>query len=160
MTIKNEKMKKILLILFIFTTTTIVAQRQMNRQNVRLLKTSYLTDAINLTPAEAEKFWPVYNKYTYKIQDLKISLKNILRFDERLEKNNISNLSEKEAKKLLDSTIQIENEITENKKQMFLELSKIISAKKIVQLQKSENDFNKQLLMEYGRRHRYQGGKQ
>ncbi len=59
-------MKNILLILvvFVFTTTTVEAQK-MNRERIKLLKISYITDAINLTPTEAEKFWPVYNLYTY-----------------------------------------------------------------------------------------------
>jgi hypothetical protein len=29
-------------------------------------KIAYITDAINLTPAEAEKFWPVYNEFEQK----------------------------------------------------------------------------------------------
>jgi len=55
---------------------------------------------------------------------------------------------------LLNETVNLEKEISEIKIKMIQELSKIISAHKIVKLQKSERDFNKRILQEYGRRKR------
>lgn len=151
-------MKKTLLILtFLMLGLTTINAQQMIRQKMRLLKTSYITDAINLTPEEAEKFWPVYNLYTDKIQDLKRSIEHSIRFDDRLTAESIDQLSEKDAQEILDKIILSEEKIAQTQKEMFHELSKIISAKKIIVLQKTEREFNKRLLLEFGKRHRYQG---
>ena len=150
-------MKNILLILSIIVlTTSIVDAQNMNRPKIKLLKTSYITDAINLSPAEAEKFWPVYNLYTDKIQQLKQSLDIEIR-QAILSAGGIENISETDAQITLDQMLSLEQEIGDNKVKLITELSKIISAKKIVILQKSERDFNRQILQEFGRRKRKQG---
>ncbi len=150
-------MKKILLILavLLFATSTVEAQK-MNRQKIKLLKTSFITDAIDLTPSEAEKFWPVYNLYTNKIQKLKRSLDVEMQRKMKLP-GGIENISEEEAQKTLNQMMSVELQIGDNKITMIKELSKIISAKKIVMLQKTERDFNRQILQEFGKRKRAQG---
>ena len=83
---KIINMKKTILfltcLLFVFATTN--AQQMMHRENIKLLKTSYITDALSLTPAEAEKFWPVYNIYTNKIHESKFKLENGITFVEKI----------------------------------------------------------------------------
>ncbi len=150
-------MKNFLLIisLIVFATSSVEAQK-MNRQKIKLLKTAYITDAINLTPTEAEKFWPVYNLYTDKIQNLKKSLGVEIQRKIKLA-GGIENVSETDAQKTLDQMLSLEKQIGENKINIIKELSKIISAKKIVNLQKAERDFNRQMLQEFGRRKRMQG---
>lgn len=149
-------MKNILIILsvFVLASTTIEAQK-MNRERIKLLKTSYITDAINLTPTEAEKFWPVYNLYTKEIQILKRSLDVEMHRKIKLA-GGIENISEIEAQKALDQMLSLEQQIGDNKINMIKDLSKIISAKKIVKLQRAERDFNRQILQEFGRRKRMQ----
>ena len=150
-------MKNALLILTIlmFATGSADAQK-MNRTKMKLLKTSYITDAINLSPTEAEKFWPVYNLYTDNIQQLKRSLDVEIRQAINLA-GGIENISESDAKNTLDHMLTLEQQIGDNKIKLITELSKIISAKKIVTLQKAEKDFNRQILQEFGRRNRMQG---
>lgn len=150
-------MKNILLTLFIIVlTNSIVDAQNMNRPKIKLLKTSYITDAINLSPTEAEKFWPVYNLYTDKIQQLKRSLDVEIR-QAIISSGGIENISETDAQNTLDQMLSLEQQIGDNKVKLITELSKIISAKKIVTLQKAERDFNRQILQEFGRRKRRQG---
>jgi hypothetical protein len=141
--------KLLIIILFIVSTNSIFAQQF--RQKIYLLKSSYITNALSLTPKEAEKFWPVYNLYSDKIHELKFELENNL--DKKLLKNgNLAALSDNDAEKYLNNSLQMEQEIVTQKIKMQKELSKIISAKKIILLQKAEKDFNRRMLQEYGRR--------
>ena len=148
-------MKKILLILFIFmlTANITIAQQQINREKITLLKTAYISDAINLTPKEAEKFWPVYNLYSGKINFAKRSLEGGLQREIRFA-GGAHNISDIQAKKLIEKMIVLEQEITNNKIKLLQELSEIISAKKIIGLKKAERDFNRRILQEYGKRRR------
>ncbi|WP_372744504.1 sensor of ECF-type sigma factor [Lutibacter sp.] len=143
-------MKKIIfIILFIGAANSMFAQQF--RQKIHLLKTSYITNAINLTPKEAEKFWPIYNLYSDKIHDLKYELESGI--DKKLLKNgNLDAISDKDAEIYLNNSLKMEQDIVNQKIKMKNELSKIISAKKILLLQKAEKDFNRRMLQEYGKR--------
>ena len=154
MKIKFYTMKKSLIIvaLILFAISSVFAQK-MNRQKIKLLKTAFISEAIDLKPSEAEKFWPVYNLYMEQLQELKFKLEKGI-FQEIQLAGGIDAISETKAQGLLNETVNLEKEISEIKIKMIQELSKIISAHKIVKLQKSERDFNKRILQEYGRRKR------
>ena len=159
MKIKNLKMKKLLLLVLtiLLTTSSVVAQQQKNRQKIMLLKISYITDALNLTQKEAEKFWPVFNLYTHKIQTLKMSLEGGLQ--RKIEfAGGIENITDEQAQKLIDDVLISEQKIAKNKIKMIHELSKVISAKKIIRLRKADREFNRRILEEFGKRKRLRGG--
>ena len=69
----------------------------------------------------------------------------------------VDNLTEKQAQEFIEKTILLEENIIANQTKMLRELSKIMAAKKVIQLQKAEKDFNRRILQEYGRRKRIQG---
>ncbi|SDW80000.1 hypothetical protein SAMN05444411_102201 [Lutibacter oricola] len=152
-------MKKALLILIVFITSiSVTTAQKMSRERIKLLKTSYITDAIDLTSNEAEKFWPVYNKYNTKIQTIKYNLENgSLKGVRGAGNNGIDDLSEAEASKIIEARLSKEIEISKQKTEMIKELRKIISAKKILKLHKAERDFNRRLLREFGKRKRMNG---
>ena len=64
-------MKKLLLILSVFVCVqTVIAQEDVNQspekkqQNIEALKVAFISKELELTPEEAQKFWPVYNQYS------------------------------------------------------------------------------------------------
>jgi hypothetical protein len=151
-------MKKLitLFILFVLSINLIQAQ-QMQRQRIKALKTSYITNALNLTPKEAEKFWPVYNLYTQKIQDLKMDSEMSTQKQIR-SAGSIDNITNEQAKKLIAKSLKNQQKITDAKFSMVKELSSIISSKKILLLQKTERNFNRKMLQELGKRRRMMQG--
>ena len=70
-------MKKYLLLLLMFSGTFSLANAQAGRsEKVEALKIAFLTQKLQLTSAEAEKFWPVYNQYEDEIQSVRKDNKN------------------------------------------------------------------------------------
>ncbi len=64
-------MKKLLLIFSVFVCVqTVIAQEDVNQspekkqQNIEALKVAFISKELELTPEEAQKFWPVYNQYS------------------------------------------------------------------------------------------------
>jgi hypothetical protein len=58
-------------------TLAVVAQDNDNNQKpdgsrLEALKIAYISKKLNLTPEEAEKFWPVYNQYSGEIRKVRI----------------------------------------------------------------------------------------
>ena len=144
-------MKKKLLFIAVFLVCILSSVGQnKNRDRIKMLKISFISNAIDLTPNEAEKFWPVYNQHDTKIKQLKSQL-------ERGNFNNsegLDSMSDKKAKELIDNILNKEGEILKLKKELVKELASVISAKKILKLQKAEHDFNRRMLQEFGKRRR------
>jgi hypothetical protein len=65
-------MKKLLLLYGIIFTLCLSGFSQ-NGEKIQALKIAYLTRQMNLTPGEAERFWPVYNQYTEEIRQTRIN---------------------------------------------------------------------------------------
>ena len=66
------KTKFLHLFLFLFISNWGFSQDfKEKKEKIRGLKIAFISQKLSLTPEEAEKFWPVYNKYDTKIMDLK-----------------------------------------------------------------------------------------
>ena len=95
-------MKKILLItLLLITTTNVFAQRQHRFERIKALKTAYITEKVDLSSSEAEKFWPIYNKYEKELHQLKvIKRREILRGLQ--DKGGVDIMSDSDAEKIIE----------------------------------------------------------
>ncbi len=137
-------MKKLAIIFLLFAAT---AQAQDGKhQKIKALKIAYITEKLALTPSEAEKFWPIYNKYDYKFHDLRMKERNEI--FQKL-RGGVDKLSDAEANALIDTSLSIESEELALRKQMISELRGVISPKKIIILKKTEDDFKRELLDRY-----------
>jgi hypothetical protein len=136
---------KNLIIIFLFFATVVQAQ-EGKHERIKALKTAYITEQLALTSVEAEKFWPIYNRYDEKFHELRKKEKSEI--FQKL-KNDLDNLNEAEANAMIEKSLSIESEELELRKQMNAELRGVISSKKIITLKKAENDFKKELLDRY-----------
>ena len=53
-------------------------------QNIEALKVAFISKELNLTPQEAEKFWPVYNQYSDELRTAFKSNPNVIQRDEQV----------------------------------------------------------------------------
>lgn len=147
-------MKQFLILTCLFLITMAVSA-QGNKERIKAYKTAYLTDQLDLTAAEAEKFWPVYNAYDDTVFELKV--KKMRRLHKAVEsKGGLDKLTEAEAADFLKQYSEIEEKTLAAKKTLHSKLKDIISAKKILKLERAEIGFNKFLLerMRKGRENR------
>ena len=92
-----------LIILFVFVAQQAVAQREggnreERQQKLKAQKVAYITDHLNLTVEESQKFWPLYNEFEAKRD-------KILNDRHEISKNynkGEQTLSDKELEKLTD----------------------------------------------------------
>ena len=136
-------MKKLIIIGFILLGSLHMTAQDRNghRERIRALKTAHITEGLNLTAKEAEKFWPVYNKFEEE--------RRKLHRREHADIEEIECISEERANQMVKEYVQIEREDYLLKKKFFEELSSIFSAKRIIQLKKVEDEFNRKMLKEY-----------
>jgi hypothetical protein len=72
-------MKKYLFILFAIFTFSLANAQNGNEQRIekiQALKIAFITQRLDLTSAEAEKFWPIYNDYEHELNNIRLNNRN------------------------------------------------------------------------------------
>jgi hypothetical protein len=133
--------KHIIIALLLLSVSTVFAQHE----KIKALKTAHITTELNLSSSEAEKFWPVYNASQKKNHELRKQLRGI---HKKLD-HTFDTISEKEALSILNTTMDLDRKIHEEKNALTQKLKSILSAKKIIQLQKAEDQFKRKLIKKF-----------
>ncbi|WP_178984007.1 Spy/CpxP family protein refolding chaperone [Winogradskyella helgolandensis] len=134
------------LLLTLFVSTSIFAQK-LDREKIKALKIAHITEQLDLTETEAQKFWPIYNANEDAENKLRENSTN------RRKDKNVEELSETEAKSLLLAMEKVEKQKVELHSKMLNELLEILPAKKIIKLYQAERSFRQKMFEEYKKRH-------
>ena len=118
-------------------------------EKIKALYIAYISQQLSLTPAEAEKFWPVFNKFSDNQTNLHKQKKQLMI---KLRPENTAGMSDAVTLKLLDDSEKIDADMQNNKRLLIKELQGIISPQKILQLKKLEEDFKNTLLNQFKER--------
>jgi phosphomevalonate kinase len=125
------------------SSTMLIGQKAFNaekREKMQAKKVAFITNKLNLSPEEAEKFWPIYNKENEKIHscfnDIRTTLTEVRK----------SELTDKEAMEKANELIDIEAKILQHKRDLINNLKGVISGNKILLLMKSERDFRRSMM--------------
>tara|TARA_R100000988_G_C3981886_1_gene157469 strand:+ start:106 stop:537 length:432 start_codon:yes stop_codon:yes gene_type:complete len=137
-------MKKALLLVTLCFATAVFAQGK--HEKIKALKVAHITEQLDLTPKEAENFWPIYNASEEKM--------HALRKTERHEvmkkiKNEFNSLTDAEAAALITKSIELKEKELEVYRSLVSDLTGVIPPKKIMLLRKAEDDFKRHLLERY-----------
>jgi Skp family chaperone for outer membrane proteins len=137
-------MKKLLFLTLLFSSSLLFSQNYNEKlERVKALRVAYISEKLELTPTEAEKFWPVFNSYDKKQGELNKQKRELMK---KLHPKNSADLSESELTKLMQEDEKIETDILNNKKQLAQNLQGVIPTKKILMLRKLEIEFKQKLL--------------
>ena len=146
-------MKKLLLILVLLLSLNIAAQHK-NRERIKALKVSFITERLDLSSKEAQEFWPVYNEYEKKTSAIRHEEVRALRKEI---KENIDTMTDEKATTLLAKLNDAEMRMLNLRIDFSKKLSSIIPAKKIILLKVAEDDFKRKMLEEYKKQRKERG---
>ncbi|KAB1069409.1 sensor of ECF-type sigma factor [Tamlana haliotis] len=141
-------MKKSLLILLLFSSLTVFAQKN-KRDHIKALKVAYITEKLDLTSKEAQGFWPVYNTYEDKTNQIK---HEEIRKIRREIKSNFESMTDAEAKALITNLNDAEIKLHQLRMDFANDLLDILPPKKIILLKVSEEEFKRKMFEEYKKR--------
>lgn len=140
-------MKKFFALILILTLANITFAQNFKekKEKIKALKVAFITEKLSLTTEEAQKFWPIYNAFDEKQFEIRHNKRK-----ESLE--GIENISEKEAQSIIAEMQSHDEEMHQLKKKFIADLQKVLPAKKIILLKKTEDEFNRKLLREFRER--------
>lgn len=147
-----NKTKTMMLVACLLVSSLFYGQRRPDGDKIKALKVAFITERLSLTSSEAQSFWPIYNEHEQKME----AFRGKERSDIRDKLKDISAISDKEAEGLLTQLLALEKGKQEEQLTFVAKLRKVVSAKKMLLLLKSEEDFKRQLIKQY--REKQRGG--
>lgn len=145
-------MKKLIFISFltIFSFVILSAQEKHGPgpgmfEKIKAEKISFFTSKLDLTPAEAQAFWPVYNEYEKKKFDIQRKIHDF----ERMPDEKFASLSDSEIEKLTNSYIESFELEGNLRKEYHKQFMKILPLKKVLLMYRTENEFRSHLIREF-----------
>jgi hypothetical protein len=106
------------------------------KEKVKLEKVAFITQELELTEDEAQKFWPIYNAYKEESGAMRTSM------DIRPKKD----MTDKEAEDMLYEMLDAKSKEIDIQKKYIGKMKSAISAKKIAMLFKVERKFKEKLV--------------
>jgi hypothetical protein len=139
-------MKKILLILFLSTGLSLLAQQtddneETKHEKIEVLKIGFITEKLALTSKEAELFWPIYNKFEQEIKTVRRKQRELTKAFKLKAKP-----TEQEADKYINEQLLLKQIEIDAIKKYIPEFKKILPTVKVAKLLSIEQEFKIQLL--------------
>ncbi len=135
--------------LFLCTCTIAFSQvgnkRKEVKEKIESQKIAFITKELNLTSTEAQQFWPIYNEYSDKNEEL---LKSMGRKNIENKSIDVNEITDKEAIDIADEQIVLAQKLLDLRKKYHLEFKKVLPPKKLLKLYIAEREFKKILLKE------------
>ncbi|WP_207422720.1 hypothetical protein [Desertivirga brevis] len=130
-----------LLLLLTFLIPSLHSNAQQGHGQLESVKAEYLTRRLNLSPEEAQRFWPVYRNYQKDLHKVVMERRKA-RQDQKKSGEQVDEL-------------EFEADILEIRKNYRKQFSEVIPPQKVNLLYQAENDFRQQLIKELGERRKH-----
>lgn len=113
------------------------------RERVEAERIAFITKRMELTPKQAQGFWPIHTQYEKEQRLIRQKYRTQIP---------IATMSEVDAEQAIEKRIRMEEELLALKKNFYTRFKTVISARQILLFQKSNADFKQYLLEEIRRR--------
>lgn len=118
------------------------APDQKVRDKIEAARIAYITDQLQLTPEEAEKFWPIYREFSTRRREIRQQLRNVSK----------EATPDKTDEEVVDQQFKIKQQELDLEKDYSGRLLKVISAQKLRSLPQAERKFRQMILDQIQRR--------
>ncbi|MEY3678414.1 MAG: hypothetical protein RI924_555 [Bacteroidota bacterium] len=116
----------------------------MQMEKLEAAKIGFLTQKLDLSTKEAEKFWPVYNQYQKEMREVA---------KERMAKRRAEDQASAEER--LNEQLEAESRVLDLRKKYTREFNKVISTEKVLRLFEAEKQFRQELIKRMQERRKY-----
>ena len=112
------------------------------KEKMESMKIAFLTKRLDLTPDEAQKFWPVYNEFQKKRDELRKK-----RHEEtKGAKENLDSLSDKQIESIVDGEMAFRQKNLDLDKEYHSKFKSVLPIRKVAKLYRAEDMFAHHLL--------------
>jgi len=140
-------MKNLLVIVALMTTVGVFAQpdakgpKKDRKDRIKAHKVAFISSELELTPKEAEKFWPVYNECEAEIDKIRKERRGYLK-----KLKGLDELSDDDAYSLTEKVFDTESSESSLRKEYLGKFAEVIGKKKAAKVFIAEEKFKRELL--------------
>lgn len=125
-------------------------KREERKENLEAMKVAFITKELDLTPEEAEKFWPVYNQREAEMEAIHKEMR------QQMKGKKIEEMSDAEVEKMLDTQMTMKQKELDIEKSYNDKFKAVIPVKKVAKLHIAEHKFKAEVMRQWKEKH---GGK-
>lgn len=136
-----KHIKYILILLISLLTSNAFAQRdqkQFDREKYESARVAFITNRLELKSDQAEKFWPIFNKYNEDKEKLMRGMSAIY-------KESDGDVSEAKAKELINKRFTIQKEMLDLDREFMDKVTSVLSHTQALKLGGVNRDFARQI---------------
>jgi hypothetical protein len=141
---KNESlriMKSLAFVLILcLVTLSGFAQNKKALEKIESARIALITERLELTPAQAEKFWPLYREYNMQRKQLRQE------FRQMRQELDLKELSDEKSEEFMQKRLEWKQTELNLEKKYAERLSEVISSKQLLRLRSAEEEFQRRLL--------------
>lgn len=115
-----------------------------NKEMLKAEKIAFFTEKLNLTPTESELFWPVYNEYWERKNQLIANKRTAMKFCSQ----NLDDMSDEEIVKYADMYVNFQKQESDLLVEFNQKFKTVLPPKKVLKLYQTDYDFKTYLLQQ------------
>lgn len=116
-------------------------KREERRERIHAQKIAFISTELDLTPEEAQVFWPVYNAYEAEIKEVRTERKKYMK-----ELRHAEDLSDERAYELFELIFEAEKKESDIRLKYLKKFSEVLGKKKGAKVFIAEEKFKRELL--------------
>ena len=116
------------------------AQNQKAMEKIESARIALITERLELTPAQAEKFWPLYREYNEQRRLLREE------FRDTRQGVDMQNLTDEQSNELMQKAMDMKQRQLNLEKKYSERMTEVISAQQMLRLRNAEKDFQQMLI--------------
>ncbi len=115
--------------------------RKAHKERIKAMKVSYITEKIDLTPQEAQHFWPIYNEFDAKMDETRRTIRKSHKNDA-----SIDEMTDTEVEQMILKHNKARQKELDLMNEYHSKFKAILPIKKVAKLYKAEHGFKRELL--------------
>ena len=119
----------------------VLAQNEEALTKIQNAKIAMITERLNLSSEQAERFWPIYNEYSTRQREIRQEYTNV-----RQQVGDPQNATEEQNKRLLELALRVKDNQLQLEREYTDRMLRVINNRQMVNLRKAEEDFRKMLI--------------
>lgn len=133
-----------LLTVMLITVSAVLGQTREQMEKIQQMKIAFITERLDMNTEQAQAFWPIYNDYSKRHDQIRKAQMNKMREVRRTK--TWEDLSDAEANELLGRFLDGNIDIARNQQDLYKKLDGILTPVQKLRLYQSETEFTKQLV--------------
>lgn len=128
-------------------------EREQARKKIEARKVAYLTTELDLTPTEAQVFWPVYNQAHSEQMKLRKEQHQLHKSSSEGEnKNTIDTMTDDELEKMMAKMMDYKQAELDLQRKYLQKYKEVLPMKKVAKLHSAEMKFKRKLMSDIGKK--------